>query len=117
MSLLKLLVVSDSHGDRIVLEKLKGKYEGQVDAMIHCGDSELQYDDPALQGFAAVGGNCDIDQQFPQELLIEVGETKIFVAHGHLHQIKSSLLTISYHAKEYDAELVFLVIRTCLVQK
>ncbi|MEK3890552.1 metallophosphoesterase [Bacillus sp. FSL K6-3431] len=104
---MKLLVVSDSHGDRTALEELKGKYLNKVDAMIHCGDSELTADDPAIDGYSIVAGNCDMDSRFPEKLILEIKGVNIFVAHGHLHQIKSSLLPISYKAKEYDAKFVF----------
>lgn len=104
---MKLLVVSDSHGDRNVLKDLRNKYFSKVDMMIHCGDSELASDDSALQDFAVVAGNCDMDSSFPKELILEVDGSSIFVAHGHLHQIKSSLLPISYKAKEHHARFVF----------
>ncbi|HDU1144378.1 TPA: metallophosphoesterase family protein, partial [Listeria monocytogenes] len=39
---MKLLVVSDSHSERDCLIHLKEKYKNTVDAMIHCGDSELE---------------------------------------------------------------------------
>lgn len=38
---MKILVVSDNHGDRDCLVDLVNHYEGQVDALFHCGDSEL----------------------------------------------------------------------------
>ncbi|MBS4222609.1 metallophosphoesterase [Lederbergia citrea] len=104
---MKLLIVSDSHGNRSALENLKVKYEGMVDAMIHCGDSELKADDPALNGFAVVGGNCDLDSRLPEELVLKIKESTIFIAHGHLLQIKSSLMNISYRAKELGADCVF----------
>lgn len=104
---MKLLVVSDSHGERNDLEQLNAKYLDDVDAMIHCGDSELAADDPTLQDFAVVAGNCDMDSRFPKELILEVDGSNIFVTHGHLHQIKSSLLSISYKAKEHHAKFVF----------
>ncbi|MBS4199854.1 metallophosphoesterase [Bacillus sp. FJAT-49732] len=104
---MKLLVVSDSHGNKVVLEELKGTYQDRVDAMIHCGDSELSADNPALIGFAAVRGNCDLDSKLPNELILKMDDSVIYVAHGHLHQIKSSLLTISYRAKEVGADFVF----------
>ncbi|MBW8350240.1 metallophosphoesterase [Bacillus sp. IITD106] len=104
---MKLLVVSDSHGNKAVLEDLKAKYKDQVDAMIHCGDSELSADDSVLEGFTVVRGNCDMDSAFPNERILELNDSVIFVAHGHLHRIKSSLLTISYRAKEVGADFVF----------
>ncbi|MCR2820596.1 metallophosphoesterase [Lederbergia panacisoli] len=104
---MKLLIVSDSHGNRAILKNIKTTYHNQVDAMIHCGDSELSASDPVLKGFSVVRGNCDMDSKFPNELIIELSESIILVVHGHLHRIKSSLLPISYRAKEVGADFVF----------
>ncbi|KRG12807.1 metallophosphoesterase [Lederbergia galactosidilytica] len=104
---MKLLIVSDSHGDRSLIKTLKNSYENDVDALIHCGDSELRAVDPVLKGFHIVKGNCDLDQQFPDELLLDVQGYKIYVTHGHLFQIKSSLQNIAYRAEEFGADFVF----------
>ncbi|WP_396426692.1 metallophosphoesterase [Lederbergia sp. NSJ-179] len=104
---MKLLVVSDSHGNRSILKELKRKYEHEMDALIHCGDSELRAVDPVLEGFHVVSGNCDLDPKFPNELLLNIQGNKIFITHGHLFQIKSSLLNISYRAKELGAQFAF----------
>ncbi len=104
---MKLLIVSDSHGESNVLEKLKLRYEKEVDVMIHCGDSELPVDDEALKGFITVRGNCDIDLRLPTEQEITVGKAKILITHGHLYQINSTLLKLSYKAKERRADFVF----------
>ena len=48
---MKILVVSDNHGDRDCLVDLVNHYEGQVDALFHCGDSELEPTDELWQKF------------------------------------------------------------------
>jgi len=57
--MMKALIVSDSHSSVKELQQLKEKYEGKVDIMIHCGDSELTPAHEELQGFRVVKGNCD----------------------------------------------------------
>lgn len=104
---MKLLVVSDSHGERSILKKLHDRYVSEVDAMIHCGDSELHAVDPVLKGYTVVKGNCDVDNQFQEEVVQKVSGSTVFVAHGHLHQVNSSLLNLSYRAKENAADFVF----------
>ena len=37
-----IIVMSDSHGDRSIVEAIKEKYLGQVDGIFHNGDSELK---------------------------------------------------------------------------
>ena len=36
-----IIVMSDSHGDRAIVEEIKTYYLGKVDAIFHNGDSEL----------------------------------------------------------------------------
>lgn len=104
---MKLLVVSDSHGEREILKQLHEKYNEKVDRMIHCGDSELKADDNTLAGYSVVAGNCDFDHHLLDELVLDVDNSIIFVAHGHMHHIHSSLMTIAYRAKEVGADYVF----------
>lgn len=91
----------------MILHELREKYENDVDLMIHCGDSELRAVDPAIKGYSTVKGNCDYDEKFSNELLLDVKGNKIFVTHGHLFQIKSSLSKVSHCAKELEADFVF----------
>ena len=40
-----IIVMSDSHGDRQIVEEIKNHYKGKVDAIFHNGDSELESTD------------------------------------------------------------------------
>ncbi|WP_332649758.1 metallophosphoesterase [Lysinibacillus sp. 54212] len=102
---MKLLVMSDTHGDADVINRVR-QYHTDVDAVVHCGDSELPYDHPYLQGTERVRGNCDrTDDRFQNELEFSLGATKVFVTHGHLFNVKSSLLSLTYRAKEAGASI------------
>ncbi|MGM7636483.1 metallophosphoesterase [Bacillus sp. Hm123] len=104
---MKVLIVSDSHGWSEVLQQLKERYEHQVDAMIHCGDSELSANDPEVEGYFIVRGNCDTENQFPYDIIEGVEGKRIFITHGHRYNIKMSLMNLMYKAKEYAADFVF----------
>ncbi|MCP3741261.1 metallophosphoesterase [Rossellomorea sp. BNER] len=104
---MKLLIVSDSHGSTEILQELATLYSDSVDAMIHCGDSELTADNPIIADFLTVRGNCDIDARFPDILVKEITGVNIFVTHGHLFNVKMSLMNLNYKAKENEAQLVF----------
>ncbi|WP_316570886.1 metallophosphoesterase [Neobacillus sp. YIM B06451] len=101
----KVLVVSDSHGLKDPLTAIKERHP-DVDVFIHCGDSELPKNDEVLEGYITVGGNCDFHPGYPEEELIEVGGIKIFVTHGHLYSVKSTLMNIQYRARELGANVV-----------
>lgn len=103
---MKVLIVSDSHGLTKELEKLIEKHQGEVDYFIHCGDSELDPDDPIIKNFATVRGNCDFDERFPEEIIKKMGERTIFITHGHHYSVKSSLMRLAYKAKEVEANIV-----------
>ncbi|MGM0841833.1 MAG: metallophosphoesterase [Bacillota bacterium] len=104
---MKLLVVSDSHGSNEELFELSEKYQSAVDAMIHCGDSELSADDQALSPYLVVRGNCDMDARLPDNLVEKVEGHSIMVTHGHLYGIKMSLMKLRYQAEEVGAQFVF----------
>ncbi len=104
---MKLLIVSDSHGSKEEITELTEKYTSEVDAMIHCGDSELSADDKPLTSYLGVRGNCDMDARLPEDLVEEVNGNKVLITHGHLYGIKMSLMKLRYKAEEVGAKFVF----------
>ncbi|GGM27075.1 putative metallophosphoesterase YsnB [Paraliobacillus quinghaiensis] len=102
----KVLVTSDSHGLTEELEMIKARHKDEVEIMIHCGDSELDFDEGPMNDFMKVSGNCDFDSRYPDELDFSVGDLKFFVTHGHLHQVKTSLMPVSYRAEELGATII-----------
>lgn len=59
---LKIIAVSDSHGDREVLNWIS-QTEYDADFFLHLGDSELT--PAALYQYVAVAGNRDMPNLFP----------------------------------------------------
>ncbi|MDX8046598.1 metallophosphoesterase [Gracilibacillus sp. S3-1-1] len=102
----KILIISDSHGWTKEVTEIKARHKQDVDAMIHCGDSELSADSDELAGFHVVQGNMDMDYQLPEEVDFRVGQLHFFVTHGHLYQIKSTLMPVSYRAEEVGANII-----------
>lgn len=102
----KVLIVSDSHGSTDLLQGIERQHGEEVDLMIHCGDSELSEDDDAIRNFKSVKGNCDFLGDFPEEEIHTLNGVRIFVAHGHLYSVKSSLVHLFYKAKEVQADIV-----------
>lgn len=102
----KILVVSDSHSMTRELTVIRERHRQEVDLMIHCGDSQLAADDPAMTGFVAVGGNCDMDSRLSNEAIHVVDGRKIYVTHGHRYSVKTSLMSLSYRAQEVNADIV-----------
>jgi len=100
----EVIIVSDSHGLQKELEEIKQRHATAV--KIHCGDSELLASSPNLANYQTVKGNCDWKGNFPEELFLDVNGVKIYVTHGHLYGVKSSLTSIQLRAEEVGAEIV-----------
>ena len=97
---MRILVISDSHGQYGVLRELlkKEKY----DVIYHCGDLEGGEDIiPGLAGcnMVAVKGNCDYTYSLPSETVLKVGNHKIFMTHGHGYRVKYDLLRLRLAAE------------------
>lgn len=102
----KVLIVSDSHGLKEELMEIKKRHFEEVDAMIHCGDSELSISDEALDGFIVVRGNCDFESRFSKEHIQEIDGYRFYITHGHLYSVKSTLMKLSYRAEEINAQII-----------
>jgi len=99
----KVLIMSDSHGLENEMNQIKARHKIQNN--IHCGDSELDMDAPVMENFIKVAGNCDFDARYPEELVVDVGNIKFLIVHGHLHGVKSGLTALSYRAEELGADV------------
>lgn len=102
---MKLLIMSDTHGDREIINRVK-KFYPDTEVIIHCGDSELDYKDEIFHQVHGVKGNCDDDAEFPNDFIIESDGKRIYVTHGHLYNVKSTLMPLSYRAQEVHADIV-----------
>lgn len=103
---MKVLIVSDSHGLTKELEELQSRHRNDVDAMIHCGDSELASSGKELENFLVVRGNCDFDNDLPKEQLKQIDGIQFYITHGHFYNVKTSLMNLRYRAEEVGAEIV-----------
>lgn len=102
----KVLIVSDSHGLSRELEELKKRHSKDVNAMVHCGDSELPETSKAIDGFVVVKGNCDVGAGYNEELVKEIDGIRFFITHGHLYSVKSSMMSLVYRAQEVNAQVI-----------
>lgn len=103
-----IYVFSDTHRsiDRCV-EVLNNT--GKADAIIHCGDlvsdaETIGYIFPDIPMYN-VRGNCDSLGTL-NELEIIIDGVKIFITHGHMYAVKSTLMQIRMKGKEIGADIV-----------
>ena len=99
----KLIIVSDNHGDKNI-EMILDKRE--YDLAIHCGDSQFQYNSEIMKKFnVRVKGNCDFDNNYPNEVVIEIEGIKLFITHGHLYNIKYTFKDLCLKADELGCQI------------
>lgn len=105
--MIKILAVSDSHGEKAILNELALRYANQVDHFVHCGDSELSSSDLIWGIMTTVQGNCDYDYHIADEYRFRAGNRNVLVVHGHRHSVRDSVEGLKREAELTDASLVF----------
>ena len=106
---MKILIVSDTHG-RFEQMKQVIATEKPLDILVHCGDlcgdlGAVLGRKPGFQVFA-VQGNCDMPGKFPAACVIELGDHKIFLTHGHLYNVRKDNRKLVRAAKENGCDMV-----------
>lgn len=103
---MKMLVVSDNHGNWKTVSNIITTLRDQVDYIFHCGDSEFDASDPLWDSVdAVVKGNMDYDI-FPNSQTIETSHGKVYMTHGHLTKVNSNLEYLYQLAKEEGASFI-----------
>ncbi|MDE7453733.1 MAG: metallophosphoesterase [Clostridia bacterium] len=104
--MIKITVVSDSHGNRRALDGLDTVFS-ESDIIIHLGDTSADgsYIQSKFPKTILINGNCDPIKLGEDEKVIQVEDIKIFLCHGHLYSAKTTLLKIAARAKELGCSI------------
>lgn len=103
----RLLVVSDTHGDRRALQAaIDAQHEAAL--LVHLGDGAG--DLTAISEFITVrtfqvSGNCDFSSPFPDDAEFRFGGQLFFAAHGHRYGVKHDLYRFSCAAHSRNARV------------
>ncbi len=105
---MKILVLSDSHGDIAAMERAVKQYE--PDCILHLGD---HYRDArrlerslVTKLVHCVPGNCDPGTDAPDTLQFSLGGVRFFITHGHRYSVKFSPLRAVLAAREAEADIL-----------
>lgn len=107
MTIMKLLILSDSHGTlshmRRAVEFVKPTH------VIHLGDCtqdayDLRLEYPMLP-LVSVAGNCDFDFEQQELRMAEYDGFRVMMAHGHHYGVKFGLLRYALAAKENQVDV------------
>ncbi len=106
---MKLLVISDTHGDTYSLKSaINARSDAEV--IIHCGDGNSEFE--AMKAlypekhFIGVRGNCDFCCSAENIETITLEGKKLFITHGHLYNAKYGLYNLVCAAREAEADLL-----------
>ncbi|MGE5614619.1 MAG: metallophosphoesterase [Bacillota bacterium] len=107
---MKILVISDTHGDTNKAEEVI-KTNGKADMVIHLGD--YFRDAQKLAGlfpdirFEYIYGNSDfLVDNVPAEKVLELCGKRIFITHGHRYSVKWDYSKLFKKAEELNADIV-----------
>lgn len=105
---MKLLVISDTHGDISKAYDIIKSINSLIDGIIHCGDIvedalaiKRRFPDIPMYN---VRGNCDYGSSVENEVLLNIGGKKIFVTHGDLYSVEWNTDRLCYKGAEKNAD-------------
>lgn len=104
---MKLVVVSDNHGNSYYMEEIYSIHQEDTDEWVHCGDSEFMEDHPLWQHYKTVLGNMDITNKYELSRVERIGGFHYLLVHGHKHGVKQSYNKLIDLAKSQDVHVVF----------
>ena len=108
---MKILVLSDSHAGLVFMRRVIRSVK--PDAVVHLGDfyddaEAMAEENPKIR-FHMVPGNCDHNRLFncgPEILCYDVCGVRLYMTHGHKHEVKRTMLPLLKDARAGGAAAV-----------
>lgn len=109
---MRILVVSDTHGDWQALAAVLGMLGRSVQALMHLGDGSGDIRSAFRSGVPmppayGVRGNVDNDSSVPLFRNFEADGGKIMIAHGHRFPLGEGMSCLASAAREQGARAIF----------
>ena len=95
---MKILILSDNHH-----RKLDFNFN-EFDYILHAGDRGYEEETLLKNNAIYVKGNCDLTGD--DEYILNLGNKKILLLHGHTKNVKQSYLSLSLYARSQNVNLV-----------
>ena len=116
---MKLLVLSDSHGEA---GRLSAALDAHPDALdvVFLGDGARDVE--TIEGvyperrFYCVRGNCDFAGFLPAEGLVPFGGMNFYYTHGHLHGVKTGLELLADQARQMARKADGVIVGSAIVR-
>lgn len=107
---MKILLVSDTHGDQSLLEnKILPQYASQVSMAIHLGDFTADLTDlqPLYPALPMVGVAGAFEMGPPVQIIQPRPGVRLMLTHGHTLGVKAGLSRLQYYAQEQQVQACF----------
>lgn len=106
---MRILVVSDTHGDKLsLLRAIRSQASAEV--VIHLGDGADEFEEARLlfpeKMFLGVRGNGDWSSRAPLSDVRTFEGKRFFFTHGHRYNVKMGYYTVCMAAREKQAEVL-----------
>lgn len=106
---MRIIVVSDTHGNFGALQAVAAARRNDADLFIHLGDGAREAERVARQfpagSFLLVRGNCDFGSKLPAEGLADADGKKIYYTHGDVLGVKFGLGRLMAQARLARADI------------
>lgn len=105
---MRILIVSDTHGREENLERVLHEI-GMPDQVIHLGDSErgeFHIRELVQCPLHMVAGNCDFFSNLPKTEIVEIGDYRILLTHGHYYYVSVGIRDLIEDAKANGCNVV-----------
>ncbi len=103
----KILIMSDSHWNTEYVMKAIRK-EKPFDLLVHLGDVQGNDREISLEAGCPcyfVRGNCDYDNDLPTFTVFQIGNHKVYAAHGHRHHVGWGTENLEMSALQYGCDI------------
>lgn len=106
-----ILVISDSHGANILMQRVLSEWARRVDLIVFCGDgcsdittniATLDIKTPCIK----VRGNNDWETNIPHDTMFTCDGHKIFVTHGNRYSVYHTPKILCEAARLNDCDIV-----------
>ena len=102
---MKIVAISDSHGNKSGVEKLFE--QNKFDYLFFLGDGIKDLGDYIyLSNVYAVSGNCDFLSNYPNERIFTLNGIKFLITHGNKYSVKQTLNYLKEKAMQEEVDIV-----------
>ena len=102
---MRILVFSDNHGSLKELDHVLNNFK--FDRIFGLGDFEVNKYELEERGVFGVQGNSPFDPDYLIDRICEIDGVNFLFTHGHTHQVRYSLLSLSLFSKKNNIDIAF----------